>query len=201
VVIPWFDEDRLALVKVRQPVGREPKYDEAFRDRLDVYPGIGAVEPGRPLVVAEGEFDALLLGQELRGLAAVVTLGSASSPPEGGIFVDLMAAAPWYVALDDDAAGDKAAAGWPARAIRVRPPGAFNDWTEAAQAAVNLHRGWSDRLAGTEAPPLFTWDKLSACRWEPATYESEDTYDGADPYAEEERRAIQTEALIEMTGI
>src|SRR5262249_9421036 len=38
VVIPWFEEDRLALVKIRQPEGREPKYVEAFRDRPGVYP-------------------------------------------------------------------------------------------------------------------------------------------------------------------
>ena len=30
-VIPWFASDKLALVKVRQPEGRKPKYAEAFR--------------------------------------------------------------------------------------------------------------------------------------------------------------------------
>ncbi len=29
VVIPWLDGDRLTLVKIRQPVGRMPKYGEA----------------------------------------------------------------------------------------------------------------------------------------------------------------------------
>jgi DNA primase len=201
VTIPWFDGDRLALVKVRQPEGREPKYAEAFRDRPGVYPGIEAIEPGRPLLVAEGEFDALLLGQELHDLAAVVTLGSASSRPEGGILVDLMAAAPWYLALDRDEAGDKAAAGWLARAIRVRPPGAYKDWTEAAQAGVNLRRWWLDRLEGTEAPVLFTWDELAALRWGPALHEPEPAVDGSDPYAKDERRAIQTETLIDVTEI
>ena len=33
VVIPWFDGDRLALVKIRQPEGTKPKYAEAYRDR------------------------------------------------------------------------------------------------------------------------------------------------------------------------
>jgi hypothetical protein len=160
VVVPWFDGDRLALVKVRQPEGREPKYAEAFRDRTGVYPGIEAIEPGRPLVVVEGEFDALLLGQELRGLAAVVTLGCASSRPEGGILVDLMAAAPWYLALDGDAAGDKAAAEWPARAIRVRPPGTFKDGTEAAQAGVKLRRWWSERLLGIGTATLDVESEL-----------------------------------------
>jgi DNA primase len=147
VMIPWFDEDRLALVKIRQPEGTRPKYVEVFRDRPSIFPGPRAIERGRPVVIVEGEFDALLLGQELRGLAAVVTLGSASRRPGGDDFVDLMPAAPWYLALDRDRAGDRAAAGWPARAIRVRPPGESKDWTEAAQAGVDLRRWWSDRLA------------------------------------------------------
>ena len=65
VVIPWFAGDRLALVKIRQPDGRRPKYAEAFRDpaRLVCYPGPETIRPGRPLVIVEGEFDALLLGR------------------------------------------------------------------------------------------------------------------------------------------
>ena len=90
VVIPWFERDRLALVKIRQPEGTKPKYVEAFRDRPRVFPDPEAIEPGRPLVVVEGEFDALLLRQELRDLATVVTLGSASSRPDPAILVDLM---------------------------------------------------------------------------------------------------------------
>ena len=101
-----------------------------------------------------------MLGQELRDLAAVVTLGSASSKPEPSILVDLMSAAPWFLALDGDEAGDKSASGWPARAIRVRPPGSFKDWTEAARAGVDLRRWWSDRLAGIEAPARATASKF-----------------------------------------
>src|SRR5271166_3745164 len=100
VVIPWFDGDRLALVKIRQPEGRKPKYAEAFRDRPRVYPDPAVIEPGRPLVVVKGEFDALLLGQELRDLAAVVTLGSASSRPDLATRSEMLAAAPWFIATD-----------------------------------------------------------------------------------------------------
>ena len=85
IVIPWFDGDRLALVKIRQRKGREPKYVQVYRDRPAIFPGSKAIFPGRPLVIVEGEFDALLLVQELRDLAAIVTLGSASSRPDPGI--------------------------------------------------------------------------------------------------------------------
>jgi hypothetical protein len=168
VVIPWFDRDRLALVKIRQPEGREPKYAEAFRDRPRIFPGPDVIEAGRPLVIVEGELDTILLGQELRDLAAVVTLGSASSRPAPTMLGMMLAAAPWFISTDADSAGDKAASGWPAQARRVRPPGAFKDWTEAAQGGVNLRRWWSDRLGGTEAPKLFDWDELAAQRWGPA---------------------------------
>jgi hypothetical protein len=38
-------------------------------------------------------------------------------------------------------AGEKAASGWPPHAMRVRPPAPYTDWTEAAQAGIDL-RGW-----------------------------------------------------------
>jgi len=154
--------------------GTKPKYAEAFRDRPGMFPDPAVIEPGAPLVIVEGEFDALLLGQELRrapglpGWAAVVTLGSASSRPNLTTRSEMLASTPWFIATDADEAGDKAASDWPAVVRRVRPPGAFKDWTEAAQAGVNLRRWWSDRLGGTEAPALFSWPELAAQRWGPA---------------------------------
>lgn len=140
VVIPWLDGDRLAMVKIRQPEGSKPKYAEAFRDCPALFPGPEAIRPGMPLVACEGEFDALLLGQELAGLACVVTLGSASSRPEGSTWLALLRCPRWFVAHDADDAGDRAAAEWPARAVRVRPPA--GDWTEAHQAGIDLRRWW-----------------------------------------------------------
>jgi DNA primase len=172
VVVPWFEGERLALLKIRQPEGSRPKYAEAFRDRPSLFPDPGNVRPGRPLVIVEGEFDALLLGQELGDLASVVTLGgTGSTKPETHNLGRMLAAPRWYIATDADPAGDKAAEGWPARARRVRPPGQYKDWTEARQAGVDLRRWWADRLEGIESPPLFTWPELAAWRWGPAVNE------------------------------
>ncbi len=180
IVIPWLDGDRLAMAKIRR-LGdfKGAKYVEAHRDRPGIYPTPAAIQPGKLLVIVEGEFDALLLGQALGDLAAVVTLGSASSRPEADILGEMLAAAPWYIATDADDAGDRAASGWPARAVRVRPP-VGKDWTEARQYGmelgndgVNLRRWWTDRLGGTEAPELFTWDELSTWRWGDAVGDSE----------------------------
>lgn len=169
IVIPWFDGERLALAKLRQPEGREPKYREIFRDCPTVFPDPRPIRPGRPLVIVEGEFDALLLGQELAELAAVVTLGSASGRPDPTILGTMLPAAPWFIATDRDEAGDKAAAAWPDGSRRVRPPAPFKDWTEARQGGVNLRRWWSDRLGGVETPDLFSWDDLAGWRWGPAS--------------------------------
>jgi hypothetical protein len=167
IVIPWFDGERLALVKLRQPEGRKPKYREVYRDRPAVFPDPRSIRPGRPLVIVEGEFDALLLGQELAELAAVATLGSASGRPDPSILGTMLAAAPWFIATDRDEAGEKAAAAWPGRSRRVPPPAPFKDWTEARQGGVNLRRWWSDRLGGGETPALFSWDDLAGWRWGP----------------------------------
>ncbi|WZP00727.1 toprim domain-containing protein [Isosphaeraceae bacterium EP7] len=168
IVIPWWAGGRLALVKLRQPDGRTPKYAEAYRDRPSLYPRPETVHVGRPLAIAEGELDALLLGQDLGDLASVVTLGSASASRTAEAQGRMLTASRWYVATDADDAGDRASEGWPARARRARPPSPFNDWTEAKQAGVNLARWWADRLAGVETPPTFAWEELAALRWGPS---------------------------------
>jgi hypothetical protein len=179
--IPWLDGDRLAMVKIRLPDEflaripedrRPPRYAQAFQEGPSIYPRPSVIEPGEPLVIVEGELDALLLGQELTELAAVVTLGSASARPEGSIYLAMLPSPAWYVATDADDAGDKAASKWPPRARRVRPP-IGKDWTEARQAGVNLRRWWTDRLGGIESPALFTWDDQASRRWGPAVGDSE----------------------------
>ena len=105
-----------------------------------------------------------MLGQELGDLAAVVTLGSASSRPDLATRAEMLAAAPWYIATDADEAGDKAASGWPARSIRVRPPEGVKDWTELWQAGRNSIRyHW-----GRYLPMSKPWEELAAQRWGPA---------------------------------
>ena len=79
--------NRPTLVKLRQPDGRRSLSTGRFSEidpSLLPWP-LDVIQPGRPLVIVEGEFDALLLGQELAELAAVVTLGSASGRPNPGI--------------------------------------------------------------------------------------------------------------------
>ena len=155
----------LALVKIRQPDGRKPKYAEAFADRPRLYPGPEAIRPGMPLIDRRG------------GVRRPLARPRAGRPGERRDPRDRHRAGPrdrpsWrccdaldgIAAHDADEAGDKAAAEWPARAVRVRPPAPDKDWTEAHQSGVNLRRWWSDRLGGIEAPERSTWDELAARR-------------------------------------
>jgi hypothetical protein len=143
VVVPWFDHgDRLALVKVRRlGLFNGPKYIEVFRDRPLIYPGPRSIRPGGTLIICEGEFDALLLGQELAGLDVDVgTLGSASSNPDPAAIDLLCTAARLFIATDADDAGDRSASKWPAPARRARPPAPFKDWSEVHAGGCNLIR-------------------------------------------------------------
>jgi hypothetical protein len=168
VVIPWSEGGRLVLVKLRQPEGARPKYRECYRDpgrppRL--YPGPEVVQPGRLLLIAEGEFDCLLLGQELSDLAAAVTLGSSSAGPTPDALAPLMGAPSWLVTHDADEAGDRAAALWTgefARARRVRPPEGANDWTDLHTQARNAIRYHLVPLLGWRPP---AWDELAGQTW------------------------------------
>jgi DNA primase len=167
ITIPWLEGDRLTLVKIRRPAGKEPKYAEAFRDRPGVYPSLEVARPGLPLIVCEGEFDALLLGQELRrapglpGWAAVVTLGSASAKPDYSLLAAAVVASSCFVAFDSDVAGQKAAAAWPAGFRRVRLPEGAKDWTELHQQAPNgIRYVW-----GRYLPMSLPWEELAVLRW------------------------------------
>ncbi len=180
VSIPWFDEaGRPTMLNVRRLDGEQPKYRAVTGSRRGgLYPGRKAIKAGRPAIVVEGEFDALLLGQELDGLVSVVTTGSASSNIEDrGAFLP---APQRFAAQDADQAGDAAAEQLMRtlrRFRRVRPPGAFKDWSEAYAGGVNLRRWWQEVLNGIESPTLFTWDELKRQRWGPGVEKTEEGLD------------------------
>jgi DNA primase len=150
--LPWWNRDGLlACLKIRRMDGRQPKYVQAFKNPkrwTGIYPAPSWVIPGRPLVIVEGELDALCLASALEGLAVgVVTLGSASMKPDHAILAALLPASCWNVATDNDPAGEKAAQAWPATARRIRPPEPYKDWCEAAASSENLKTWWSDRFS------------------------------------------------------
>jgi hypothetical protein len=120
-----------------------------------MFPDPAVIRPGVPLVVCEGEFDAMLLAQQLPE-ASVITLGSASARTDPRVLSSMLSAPRWFVALDADPAGDSAAAKFPDSAIRVRPPDPDNDLGE-------VHTGGPNRIRyhwGRLMEHSITWEKL-----------------------------------------
>jgi DNA primase len=188
IVIPWFGPRGLMLVKIRQPEGSKPKYAEAYREPAALaaagalFTTPATIEPGRAVVIVEGELDALCLASILGDAAAVVTLGSASLKPGAGALNLLLGAPRWYTAIDADEAGDKAAADWPSRAQRIRPPDGAKDWCDAYRSdPLSLLRIWSDTLG---RPDLLSDANRLRVIW-PGML--------ADPYSALERDAITHE--------
>lgn len=166
LVIPWIDRGRLTLVKLRPPDGDGgPKYREVFRDSPSLYVA-APIHPGRPLIVVEGEVDALTVAQEAGEWAGVATFGSASGAMTTAVLARLMTIDPWLIATDADDAGDRAAAAWmmlsPSRCRRVRPPDGAKDWNALHMLNPGAVRClFADRAGG----PAALRSVLGPMRW------------------------------------
>ncbi len=166
--IPWFVDGELVMLKIRQPPDVPPqyRYRQVYTDparHVGIYPDPDVIRPGCPVVIAEGEFDALLLGQEIDHLGAVaITLGSASAKLTPEIRLALLPAAIWFIASDGDKAGDDFAERWPASARRIRPPEGSKDWTEVHAGGWNRIRYYMGQHLGQRTP----WGVLEAQRWD-----------------------------------
>jgi len=171
VVIPCVDgKGYIWYVKHREP--RSIPHGVKVKDKYPQLPGgyhgalYGADDCAgkRTVILTEGEFDALLLGQEAGSLAGVGTLGSA------GAELDL---ARWWYALgaarvifacyDRDDAGrsgvEKLTARLPGRVRLAFPPledGQGKDITDFWKSGGNLH-AWVEELISDTAPsPMQT---------------------------------------------
>ena len=170
IVIPWLaGPNYVAGANVRQfHVELRDKYVMAKGSRRRwVYPSLRNWEDWTgPVIVVEGEFDALLANQELSSLLPVVTLGGAMCQPSDtldaprlGRFSRLL------IAADNDAAGQECRDMWldfsPRRAVSVDLPSG-KDLTEAHAAGHDLRRWLDDTCKGLgidlRALPGLVWE-------------------------------------------
>ena len=156
ITVPWFEGGEVVMVNVRRPDGSDPKYWAVRGSRRDgAYPSRAVVRAGSPLLLVEGEFETLLLNQELADLAPALTLGSAGDRPKPGVLDAMLRASPWLLAGDADAAGDKSAERWlalSARCRRARPPGPHKDWMEARQGGSTCAGGGATGSPASSGP-------------------------------------------------
>lgn len=105
ITIPWVADNAIWGVKVRVAAGT-PKYRQLagnagsrglyFADKI---------RPGKPALIVEGEFDALIVWQEMGGVVSPLALGSASNTLGVRWQNRLMRVPRIYARLDDDPAG------------------------------------------------------------------------------------------------
>jgi|APSaa5957512622_1039677.scaffolds.fasta_scaffold19314_4 DNA primase len=124
IVIPWQIGSELWRVNIRRLEG-EPKYIGPAGSANGLYGADGLlVDAERPVVLVEGEFDALSLQQEAGAAVAVVATGSTAGARRPR-WIALLAQAPVVlVSFDADEAGDEGARYWTrilANARRWRP--------------------------------------------------------------------------------
>jgi DNA primase len=149
LTIPHVHDDTNTLwgIKVRQPRGVDPKYIHAAGSIPDLY-GAETLTNKEAAVICEGEFDALLLRQQVGDLVGVATYGAATSRDLDTWLPYLVNAKTLLIATDNDAAGEEAWAWWAEktrRASRALPPGGVKDLTDAHLAGNDL-RAWVEGL-------------------------------------------------------
>jgi len=124
IVIPWMAGGQIQQLKVRRADPRESKY-VAVKGGHPLLFGAETLAGHRVAVLAEGEFDAMLIHQEAGDLVGVATLGSCSRRLSGRALGYLLTVKRILVAYDLDADGVIGAEkllGMSRRMRRIRPP-------------------------------------------------------------------------------
>ncbi len=111
ITIPWFADHALWGIKVRRAAG-ERRYQQVSGGSISggLYLA-DEIAPGVPLLLTEGEFDALIVRQAGEGLVSAAAIGSAANRRiQPRWFRKLIAAPRILIRMDDDDAGRGAAA-------------------------------------------------------------------------------------------
>ena len=111
ITIPWIAEGAIWGIKVRRAAG-EQRYQQVSGGNIrgGLYLA-DRIEPGLPLIITEGEFDALTAWQAGWGIVSAAAIGSASHARIDRRWYGRLLVAPRILAcMDADAAGAGAAA-------------------------------------------------------------------------------------------
>lgn len=169
IVIPWEVAGELWRVNLRRPAG-DPRYIGPAGCGVALYRA-DALLPGRPVVLLEGELDALTVAQHagdtgsgpVQALVAAVATGSTAGSRRVQWIARLSLASAVLVAFDADEAGEKAAGWWReqlgAEARRWRP--FWEDANAMAQEGADVRSWVIAGLAGRGWEGQTRWQLLA----------------------------------------
>ena len=158
--IPCESGGVLWYVKVRRPKG-DPRYwaIKGSKKQGVVY-GLDGAKGHVDVILAEGELNGLTLGQELAGVAAVVSVGDAGNAPGSATLAILATIPRWWAAFDPDAAGEKGAAKLGAFSDRVTAlawPWGDLDINDAHMAGHDLAAWAVPQIGPRDADKRLAW--------------------------------------------
>lgn len=165
IVIPWYIDEALWRVSARAltPSGRKAPVFAGYK------PGLyraDKIEPEKPVVLCEGEFDALIINQEAADLVTAVATGAVTAARQLRWVGKLALCSLVLVAFDTDPAGEKGAQWWlealAHNARRWRPVGAKDPNEMYVKAGMNL-RHWLGEIP--EPEPTDEAEDSSVWRW------------------------------------
>lgn len=119
ITIPWFANDQVISVKIRQ-FRRDSKYVSIAGSRPSGVFLHQDIRAAIPTILFEGEFDALLAWQEVRDLVNVGTLGSAGIAPDQHALIQLLGSPLILLSYDRDDPGTDAIKRWQETTERCR---------------------------------------------------------------------------------
>lgn len=111
ITIPWYADQMLWGIKVRRAAGQQ-RYQQVSGGNIKGCLYLAdVIQPGLPLMITEGEFDALIVKQVANDLTRVASIGSASNKHiNSRWFSKLISAPEILICMDADRAGLRAAA-------------------------------------------------------------------------------------------
>lgn len=142
IVMPWVIGGDLWGIRIRRPVG-EPKYYFIPGGTPSLY-NADTVSANKPVVLVEGEFDALTILQVAGDIASTVATGGTQGARRIKWIARLATASMVLVAYDTDDAGEKASSFWLdalPNAKRWRPY--WGDANSMAQDGADVRR-WAE---------------------------------------------------------
>lgn len=109
ITIPWYAEQMLWGIKVRRAAGQQ-RYQQVSGGNIkgSLYLA-DTIRPGLPLMITEGEFDALIVKQVANDLISVVSIGSAANKHINPRWLPKLISVPSVLLrMDEDQAGQGA---------------------------------------------------------------------------------------------